>query len=62
MDVVCKRLSNAEENLTEQSLVIRSHFDSVLDVARRLEEVEDDDDKEVYVRPKVHEEDQVAYM
>ena len=44
MDDVCKKLSTAEAKLTEQSLVIRPLSDSILDLSRRLEEVEDDDD------------------
>jgi len=55
-------LSTAKAKLTEQSLVIRSLSDNILDLSRRLEEVEDDDDEEIYVRPNVHEEDQVTYL
>jgi len=37
--------------------------DSILDLSRRLEMVEDDnDDEETYVRPNVREEDRVAYL
>ena len=58
MEDMSKRLSTVETKLTEQSLVIRTLFDSILDLSRRLEEVEDDDDdEEVYVRPNVREED-----
>ena len=49
-------------NLTEQSLVIRTLSDSILDFSRRLEEVEDDDDENVYVRSNVHEEDWKTYL
>jgi len=62
MDDMCKRLSTVEANLTEQSLVIRTLSDSILDLSRKLEEVEDNDDEEVYVRPNVREEDRVAYL
>ena len=51
---VNKRLSTIEAKLVEHSLVIRSLSDSILDLTRRLELVEDDDDdEEVYVRPDV---------
>jgi len=58
MDDVCKRLSKAETKLTEQSLVIRSLSDSILDLTRRLEVIEDKED-EAYMRPG---EDQVTYL
>jgi len=59
---VCKWLSTAEAKLTKQSLVIRTLSDSILDLSRRLEEVEVDDDEDVYVISNFHEEDQVAYI
>ena len=62
MDEVCKWLSIAEAKLVEQSQDIRTLSDSILDLSRGLEEVEDDDDDdEVYVRPNVQEEDKVTY-
>eukprot|EP00253_Pinus_taeda_P030661 PITA_30661 len=58
-----KRLSTVEAKLAEQSLVIRSLSDSILDLSRRLELVEDDDDEdEVYVRPNIQREDWEAYI
>jgi len=58
-----KKLSTIEAKLIEQSLVIRSLLDSILDFSRRLELVEDDDDDdEVYVRPDVQKEEWVAYL
>ena len=62
MNEVCKRLSNTEAKLIKQSQVIKTLSDSILDLSRRLEEVEDDDDDEVYVRPNVQGEDRVAYL
>jgi len=59
---VNKRLSSVEAKFVEQSLVIRSLSDSILDLTRRLELVEDDDDDEIYVRPEVQKEDRVAYL
>ena len=54
MGDMSKRLSTVETKLTEQSLVIKSLLDCILDLLRRLELVEDDDDEEeVYVRPDV---------
>lgn len=54
MEDKSKRLSTVETKLTEQSLVIRTLSDSILDFSRRLEVVEDDDDdEEAYVRPNV---------
>ena len=58
---VNKRFSTIEAKIAEQSLVIRSLSDSILDFSRRLELVEDDDD-EIYVRPDVQKEDRVAYL
>ena len=58
-----KRLSMVETKLTEYSLVIRTLSDSILDLSRRLEVAEDDDDEEeAYVRPNVREEDRVTYL
>ena len=63
MGDMSKRLSIVEAKLTEQSLVIRTLSDSILDLSRRLEVVEDnDDDEEVYVRPNVQGEDRVTYL
>ena len=63
MEDMSKRLSMVETKLTEQSLVIRTLSDSILDLSRRLEVVEDDDgDDEAYVRLNVWEEDQVTYL
>ena len=60
---VNKRLSSVETKLVEQTLVIKTLSDSILDLKRRLELVEDaDDDDEVYVRPDVQREDRVAYL
>lgn len=59
---VNKRFSTIEEKIAEQSLVIRSLSDSILDLSRRLELVEDDDYDEIYVRPNVQKEDRVAYI
>ena len=58
---VNKRLSSVDTKLVEQSLVIKTLSDSILDLTRRLELVEDDDDQ-VYVRPDVQREDRVAYL
>jgi len=63
MNEVCKQMSTAEAKLIEQSQVIKTLSDSILDLSRRLEEVEDDDDdNDVYVRPNVSREDRVAYL
>jgi len=62
MGNMSKRLSTVEAKLTEQSLVIRSLSDSILDLSRRLELIENDDDDEVYVRPDVQKEDRVASL
>lgn len=62
LDDVCKWLSTTEAKLTEKSLVIKILSDIILDLSRWLEEVEDYDDEDVYVRPNVHEEDQVTYL
>eukprot|EP00253_Pinus_taeda_P021800 PITA_21800 len=59
MDDMSKQLSMVETKLTEQSLVIRTLSDSILDFSRRLEEVEDD---EAYVRSNDREEDRVTYL
>eukprot|EP00253_Pinus_taeda_P019438 PITA_19438 len=62
-DKTNKRLSTVEAKLAEQSIVIRSLSDSILDLSRRLELVEDDDDeKEAYVRPNIQKEDREAYL
>ena len=51
---VDKRLSTMEAEITEQSLVIQALSDSISDLSRRLELVEDDDDDdELYVRPNI---------
>ena len=42
-------------------MVIKTLSDNILDLTRRLELVEDDDDQ-VYVRPDVKREDRVAYL
>jgi len=58
-----KRLSTMETKLAEQELVIQSLSDSILDLSRRLELVEDDDDEDdVYVKPNIQEEDREAYL
>jgi hypothetical protein len=58
-----KRLSSVETKLAEQELVIRSLSDSILDLSRRLEIVEDDDDEEEpYVRPNIQEEDRETFL
>jgi len=61
---VNKRLFSVQTKLVEQSLVIKTLLDSILDLTRRLELVEEDedDDDEVYVRPDVQREDQVSYL
>ena len=43
-------------------MVIKTLSDSILDLSRRLELVEDDDDDEVYVRPDVQREERVTYL
>ena len=43
-------------------MVIKTLSDSILDLTRRLEMVEDDDDDETYVRPDVQREEWVAYL
>jgi len=54
MEDMSKRLSMVETKLTEQSLFIKTLSDSILDLSRRLEVVEnDDDDEEAYVRMNV---------
>ena len=58
---VYKRLSITEAKLMEQSQVIRALSDSILDLSKRLEAVEDDNDEE-YVRPNVQIEDREAYL
>ena len=63
MGGMSKRLSMVETKLTEQSLVIKTLSDSILDLSRRLEVVEDDDDDgEAYVKLNVREEDRVTYL
>lgn len=63
MEDMSKQLSMVETKLTEQSLVIRTLSNSILDFSRRLEVVEDDDDDdEAYVRPNFREEDRVTYL
>eukprot|EP00253_Pinus_taeda_P027727 PITA_27727 len=58
-----KRLSTMETKLAEHALVIQSLSDSILDLSRRLELVEDDDDEDdVYVRPGIQKEDWEAYL
>eukprot|EP00253_Pinus_taeda_P009117 PITA_09117 len=58
-----KRLSTMETKLVEQDLVIKSLSDSVLDLSRRLELMEDDDDVDnVYARPNIQKEDREAYL
>eukprot|EP00253_Pinus_taeda_P003556 PITA_03556 len=58
-----KRLSTMEAKLAEQELVIQSLSDSILDLSRRLELVEDDDEEDnVYARPKIQKEDREAYL
>jgi len=62
MEDMSKQLYMVETKLTEQSLVIKTLSDSILDLSRRLELVEDDDDEEAYVRPNFREEDRVTYL
>eukprot|EP00253_Pinus_taeda_P007920 PITA_07920 len=58
-----KRLSTMEAKLAEQALVIRSLSDRILDLSRRLEIVEDNDDEDgVDVRPNIQKEDREAYL
>jgi len=62
-DKTNKRLSEVEEKLAEQSLVIQSLSDSILDLSIRPELMEDEDDEsEVYVRPNIRKEDREAYL
>ena len=58
---IYKWLSVAEEKLMEQSQVIRALSYSILDLSKRLEAVEDDNEKE-YVRSNVQIEDREAYL
>eukprot|EP00253_Pinus_taeda_P036149 PITA_36149 len=58
---IYRRLSVAEAKLMEQSQVIRALSDSILDLSKRLEAVEDADDEE-YVRSNVQMEDHEAYL
>jgi len=59
---VYKRLSSTETKLMEQSQIIQTFSDSILDLSRRLEVVEIDEDEDEDARSNVQMEVREAYL